>query len=149
MIDTTLSEQFQKSKGQPVLVGDDEVHPIYALELDKERLIKLKWISTQSNFKQGLQIKIDKGFIEVNGEKFTNIILWEDTCPCEVLLRCVPQKKAKFKLWNVWDVDGLTQAWVGNAGIAISELDNYICLRCSDGSGDINLKNTVVELMVG
>lgn len=146
MTNLTLSLQFQKSKGKPVLIDGEKIYPIYVLDLDKECSIKLKWISTQSEFKQGLQIKSDKGFIEVNHKQLTNVILWEDTSPSEVVLRYISKEGGKLKFWNVWEVEGITQAWLGNAGIAIYPSDNCIRLKCSDGNGDINLENTVVEL---
>lgn len=146
MTNKTLSEKFQSTMGQPVEVEGTKAYPIYSFELNKEKQITLKWVSTQSNLKQGIQIKIDKGVIEVNGEKLSNIILWEDTSPTEVSFRCLPKENAKLKVWNVWDVDGVTQAWVGNAGMDILESNHKVRLSCSDGSGDVNFQNVVVEL---
>ncbi|MCW4627810.1 MULTISPECIES: hypothetical protein [Marinomonas] len=147
MTNKTLSEKFQSTMGQPVEIEGRNVYPIYILELEKEKQITVKWVSTQSRLKQGIQIKIDKGVIEVNGEKLSNIVLWEDTSPDVVQLRCIPKKNTKLKVWNVWEVNGVTQAWVGNAGMDISESDHQIRLRCSDGSDDVNFQNVVVELV--
>lgn len=146
MTDKTLSEKFQSTMGQPVEIEGRKAYPIYSLDLEKEKQVTLKWISTQSKLKQGIQIKIDKGVIEVNGTKLSNIVLWEDTSPAEVSLRCIPKKNAKLKVWNVWEVDGVIQAWVGNAGMDISETGNKIRLSCSNGSGAINFQDIVVEL---
>ncbi len=148
MTNKTLSEKFQSTMGQPVEIEGRNAYPIYVLELEKEKRVTVKWVSTQSRLKQGIQIRIDKGVIEVNGEKLSNIILWEDTSPDVVQLRCIPKKHAKLKVWNVWEVDGETHAWVGNSGIEISELDHKVRLRCSDGSDDVNFQNVVVELAV-
>lgn len=132
--------------GQPIEVVGKKVNPIFVLKLEEEEQVTLKWIGTQSKLKQGIQIKLDKGVIEVHGEKSSNVILWEDSSEAEVMLRCIPKKNGNLKLWNVWEVDGVTQAWVGNAGMIISESNNITNLSCSDGSGDINFKNVIVEL---
>lgn len=146
MTNTTLSEKFQNTMGKPVEIEGRNTYPIYVLELEKEKQVTVKWVSTHSKLKQGMQIKIDKGILEVNGEELSNIILWEDTSPDVVQIRCIPNKNAKLKVWNVWEVDGVTQAWVGNAGMVISDSDHQVRLNCSDGSGDVNFQNVVVEL---
>lgn len=146
MTNKTLSEKFQSSMGKPVEIEGKNAYPIYVVELEKEKQVIVKWVSTHSKLKQGIQIKIDKGILEVNGEKLSNIILWEDTSPNVVQLRCIPKKNSKLKVWNVWEVEGATQAWVGNAGMDISESGHLVRLRCSDGSGDVNFQNLIVEL---
>lgn len=146
MTNTTLSEKFQNSMGMPVEIEGRNAYPIYVLELEKEKQVTVKWVSTHSKLKQGMQIKIDKGILEVNGTKLSNIILWEDTSPDLVQIRCIPKKNAKLKIWNVWEVDGVIQAWVGNAGMVISDSYHQVRLSCSDGSGDVNFHNVVVEL---
>lgn len=93
MNDKTLSEKFQSTMGQALEIEGKKVYQIYSLDIEKEKHFTLKWVSTQSKLKQGVQIKIDKGVIEVNKTKLSNIVLWEDTCPTEVSLRCLPQKK--------------------------------------------------------
>jgi len=142
----TLAEQFQDSMGQPVEVNGKSVSPIFLESVSKEVLVNLRWIGTQSEVKQGVQIKLDKGIIEVNGQETSNIVLWEDTCPSEISLRCTPKKSAKLKIWNVWEVEGIVQAWVGNSGI-ITLIDNgKMRMNCSDGVGEIDFNNMVLEV---
>ncbi len=147
MTNITLSEKFQRTMGKPVEIEGRNAYPIYVLELEKEKQVIVKWVSTNSKLKQGIQIKIDKGILEVNDDKLSNIILWEDSSPDVVQLRCIPKKNSKLKVWNVWEVDGVTQAWVGNAGMDISESGHLVRLGCSDGAGNVNFQNAVIELV--
>ncbi len=142
----TLSEQFQFSMGSPIEVNGRKIHSIYTLDIAKGVLLNFKWLGTNSDFRQGIKIKIDKGVIDINGTKSAEIILWEDTSPLEFQLFCIPRKLAKLKLWNVWEVDSITQAWVGNAGIDITERKDKVILKCSDGAGGINFDNNHIEL---
>lgn len=40
----------------------------------------------------------------------------------------------ELKIWNVWRVNDIVQAWVGNAGMVISEEGRIINLECSGGT---------------
>lgn len=144
----TLGEQFQDSMGQPVNLDGKSVLPIFSEFVSKEVLVSLRWIGTRSSVKQGVKIKLDKGTIEVNGQKLSDIVLWEDTCPSDISLRCIPKKTTKLKIWNVWEVDGLVQAWVGNAGIIISRDNDKLTMLCSDGVGDVDFKNLELEVQL-
>ncbi|HDM8034406.1 TPA: hypothetical protein P0E06_001809 [Vibrio fluvialis clinical-1] len=142
----TLAEQFQASMGQPVRVGDKDVLPIFTELITNKTLINLRWIETNSSVKQGVQIKLDKGSMDINGEKLSNVVLWEDTSPTEVSLLCTPKKSSKLKIWNVWEIDGVVQAWVGNSGMHIENEDSKTVLNCSDGLGDSSFNNVRVEI---
>jgi len=133
--------------GKPIDFEGRKVYPIFTIDLDSEVEFSLLWKNSNSNFKQGIQIKIDKGTIEVNDEKLSSIVLWQDTCPEKISLRCMPKKNAKLKVWNVWQVDDLVQAWVGNSGIEIEKYeDGEYRLNCSDGPGAPDFGNTTFEL---
>ena len=47
--------------GKPVEIEGRNAYPIYVLELEKEKQVIVKWVSTNSKLKQGIQVKIDKG----------------------------------------------------------------------------------------
>lgn len=142
----TLAEQFQASMGQPLEVDGKKVLPIFKEAVSKEISVNLRWLGTQSSVKQGIQIKLDRGTMEINGQVLSDIVLWEDTCPQEVSFQCTPKKNTTLKIWNVWEVDGLVQAWVGNSGISISKDGGNIIMNCSDGTGDIDFNNMKLEI---
>lgn len=58
---------------------------------------------------------------------------------------------AVLQIWNIWrDHNGTTQAWIGNSGLKrIEEGVNVVKLSCSDGYGDPNFRNLVVEIHLG
>ncbi len=94
----------------------------------------------------GLRLKATKGKIEVNGQQHSEIVLWADTSPEDVLITTSCKSDCELKAWNVWRIDDLTQAWVGNAGLVVDEHDHSITLRCSDGVGDVDFDDFVVQI---
>lgn len=142
----TLAEQFQASLGQPVEIGGRSIKPVYSKTISKTTSVSLHWVGTRSSVKQGVQIKLEKGTMDINGQVLSNIVLWEDTCPPVIFFRCTPTKSAKLKIWNVWEVDDLVQAWVGNSGMDISRDNDKVVLNCSDGIGDISFNNMTLEI---
>src|SRR5881397_2580858 len=51
-----------------------------------------------------------------------------------------------FMCGNSWDQGGILQSWLGNAAMLIEEKEGSVILRCSDGLGDPEFGDLVVEL---
>jgi len=146
----SLAEQFQQSRGKPIMVGDQQIIQMYAIEMPTRAQVQLKWVSTHSNLKQGIKIKLDKGDISVEGKKYQFIVLWQDTSPNIVNFTCLPKKKnSVLKIWNVWEIDGIEQAWVGDAGIVIDQTQTDLFrLNCSNGVDGPNFNDLIFEVFV-
>lgn len=143
----SLSTLFQKSNGLPIELGGCLAYPIFKMvikESKKDFLVR-RLHATKSPI-SGLRIKVVKGEIEIKGERHPEVILWTDTCPESVSLSILSKSGCELKTWNVWRVDDLTQAWVGNAGLLISEENKIIMLECSNGSGEIDFSDLVVQI---
>jgi len=143
----TLSEKFQDSMGSSIEIDGKTTSPIYLAEVFEDSQILLKWVGTDSNVKQGIRLKIESGLIHVNNLESPAITLWEDTCPNEISILLKPQSPSILKIWNVWSIDGLEQAWVGNAGLTVkNENDDTVCLFCSDGLGEVDFNNLIFKI---
>lgn len=117
----TLSAQFQRAQGKPINYCGNTVLQIFKKDLNQE-LVSLA-ITRHSSLRkpeQGIRIKVEKAEINLEGNKYKEIILWGDNSPDSVEIAVTCKGKSQLKIWNVWRVDALVNAWVGNAGMVIS-----------------------------
>lgn len=143
----TLSSHFQNSKGTAIEINGRSVFPIFQKKIDAgEKEILVKRINATKLPLQGLRIKVINGNIEVNEISGTEFILWANTSPEQVKIKIISSQGCLLKFWNVWEVDGITQAWVGNAGICVISQDRVTTLECSDGAGDIDFSDLVIQI---
>ncbi|MEO6146413.1 MAG: hypothetical protein ABIT70_05070 [Sulfuriferula sp.] len=143
----TLSALFQKSKGAPVKYAGKLVYPIFQRELEGMcAQLRIKRISQNSAVAQGLRIKLDNGELEINGQQLKDIVIWADTSPDEVQVRVIGKSNVGVKVWNVWRYGDLMQAWTGNAGIQIEEKNGLVRLSCSDGVGEPDFTDLIVQI---
>lgn len=143
----TLSTIFQKSKGASINLNGRLVQPMYEVMIDGGRhAFLIKRLTAIDSPVQGLRIKVDKGDIEVEDQCHSEIILWADTSPDTVQIIVAPKAACKMKIWNVWRVGDSAQAWVGNAGIHVRRESSVVTLECSDGSGEVDFSNLVIQI---
>lgn len=145
----TLSEMFQESNGQPILVAGKLVRTIYERSVSPGAFFSIKRLAHSHKVVQGLRIKCNSGKLEVNGQSIVDVILWADTSPAEVTIKVVGKSETTVKFWNVWRFAEIMQAWVGNAGICIEENGSTVRLECSDGIGEPDFDDLVVEVDFG
>lgn len=146
----TLSAQFQRAQGKPINYCGNVVLPIFKKDLNQELVtLVIKRLSSLRKPEQGIRIKVEKGEIHLDGKKYKEIILWEDNSPDSVEITVTSKGKSQLKIWNVWRVDALVNAWVGNAGMVINEIaDQSIMFQCSDGVGSVDFSNLVFVVNV-
>jgi hypothetical protein len=106
------------------------------LNIAEEQDIYLEFVSTNSKYKQGIRLAIDtgKGYIEIDGEQYKGVRLWEDTCPKSIKFRCV-SSEGKLSIYNIFDMGperGGVHSLVDSSGMLVEEIDGYIVYRCND-----------------
>ncbi|MBS0537060.1 MAG: hypothetical protein JSR72_23630 [Proteobacteria bacterium] len=143
----TLSSRFQKSMGAPIDIDGIILRPSYRLALKggSHRFL-VRRLKAKAFPLQGLRMKAQKGDIEVNGQRLRDVVLWADTSPELVEIAVSSKNGCELIVWNSWQVDGLTQAWVGNAGLSVAQDGDAVTLSCSDGVGAVNLSDLVVQI---
>lgn len=143
----SLSSQFQRSKGAPIQVMGHNVNQIFHTEVEGNRQdFLIRRVSAKSSPVPGLRIKAANGEIEVNGQRHSEIILWADTSPELVEIAVLSKSGCELKIWNVWRSNDVANAWVGNAGLLISNKDGVTTLECSDGVGDVDFSSLVAQI---
>lgn len=143
----TLSSIFQRTLGAPIEVAEGTAHPIFQKKLraGKSRF-SVQRLKSSKQLVPGLRLKVVNGEIEVNGQRHTEMILWADTSPESVFFTVVSKKACELKVWNVWRVNDMVQAWVGNAGILITEEGGITILECSGGTEIVDFSTLVYKI---
>ena len=144
-----LAQRFIEAKGGPIEVDGRLVHGIFRRRVESVTTVRLMRQSTSASGPiTGLRLKVQRGKLRVNDESLTDVVLWSDTSPDEVLLRCeVPKGGSELRVWNCWrDDQRVMQAWLANAGMLVEEHGRLVTLRCSSGPGGVSFSDLVVQL---
>ncbi|MDB1113954.1 MULTISPECIES: hypothetical protein [Pseudomonas] len=143
----TLSSIFQRTRGAPIEIAERLVYPIFQKKIKAGRSNFLaRRLSSSTQPISGLRLKVVRGELEVNNQHHSEIILWTDTSPQSVLFSVVSKAACELKIWNVWRVNDVVQAWVGNAGIVITEEERVTKLECSGGTEAVNFSTLVFQI---
>ncbi len=102
-----------------------------------------------SELRQGVRLKARGGKLEANGVEESDLVLWQNSSPprVDVLVRWAKRGSRSLRIWNCWEVNGVMHAWLGNAGMRVERApEGTIVLRCSDGHGEPDFGDLVVEI---
>ncbi len=148
-----LADMFIKNNGETININGSPVVMSQRVEVKIGQNVKIEFISSINDFRQGIELSLDKrnGYIEVNKQKLNSPVFWKDTAPSTFIFKCFPKKEmGKINLWNIWQyTDNRFDAWIGNAGIIVEQEEEDIFLfRCSNGIGDINFDDLVFRLIL-
>lgn len=124
-IDIGLKRLYSKA-----FEGKNDIVMWEVQQISNEQLIKVKFIETNSTNKQGIWIATDKG-IEINGNLYSQINLWEDTAPKEVILKCYTDV-GLLSIYNIWDDGRGRNSQSYTSGMIIKEEDNVLYYHCND-----------------
>ncbi len=144
---------FMKNKGEAININGSLVVMSQRLEVKTGQDIKIEFIRSKNDYRQGIEFSLDKrkGYIEVNKQKINSPVFWKNTAPSTFIFKCFPKKEiGQINLWNIWQyTDDRVDAWIGNAGIIVEQEGEGIFLfRCSSGIGDIDFEDLVFRLIL-
>jgi hypothetical protein len=146
----SFQDLFFKSKGKPIVYQNKQLVMVDTLELpDYIFFIKVSFIKTQSDWKQGIVIK-SNGDFEINHAIFkSSIVLWEDVISEFIDIK-VSSKDKKVLIYNVWDTgDGVMHYWHNGGAMYIkNEPENKTRYYfCNDGVADDDLDDLVFKII--
>lgn len=128
-------------------VDGQSVTRLVTLEVPRgESVLEIVFRDATSRWRQGLHVETD-GFLEVAQSQASKFVLWQDTAPETVKVKC-ESNSGKLRVWNVWDtrktgVDSL----VNCAGIIMELMDtNRWILRCNDGYPNRDFNDLIVDI---
>lgn len=143
----SFQELFTTSKGQPIIYKGKELKMVDKINLPGEKLnLKVTFISTDSNWKQGIVLQT-KGKFEVNEQDILNkIVLWEHTAPKETQI-LIKSKDKLLIIYNVWETDdGTFHYWHNGSAMNVEEKSGTKIYYCNDGYPDDDLNDLVFKV---
>ncbi len=165
----TLADRFRTQRTERIRVDGNEIHSLVELEVSSGDVIEVVVEQRHAGTPQGLTITSD-GDLEIvevsptqpalDGQASTDLAV-DCTELDAVVLRAIAgaddddEHRHRVRLWNTWSIDGGTQAWTGNAGIVVEDLelpesaDRRLRAWCSDGLGNATFDDLVVVLTIG
>lgn len=145
----TLAERFAEAKGTPIEVDGTTVINMYRRAVSRGKRVHVDAVASTPSPLQGIRIKMNQGTISINEKDLKDVVVWLDTAPSTFEFVCNPQNEtgAELRIWNCWrDAGGVTQAWIGNAGIVVEETAGQAVLRCSSGIGPFDPSDLEIRL---
>lgn len=153
---------FMKSPGKPIQYNGKTLIAIDRLTVPEKFQMRIKIISIDSKWKQGVRIKIEKGkgnfYSHSSDKKDYSFVIWEETVEAgyptlaehEGLLYSGTARNNEVKIWNVWDEgNGVTQAWImGAAMIKETIAENHFRYHCNDGQPNDDFSDIVFDVII-
>lgn len=146
-----LADRFKASQGAPIEVDGRVAQMAYDLPPIAASTELRVQMEARSSWPQGLRLRAQEGDVLLNDQALSDVVLWSDTAPPEVVADLRPKSQGKplsVRVWNVWrDDQGTMQAWIGDAGLVVDDKrDGSVTLCCSDGFGKPDFGDLAVKL---
>ncbi|MDF3091286.1 hypothetical protein [Burkholderia semiarida] len=152
MTNISLAQRFQEARAPKIVVDGREIYGLYEIDVSSgEAVLFPDFVSFKKSTVQGVNIKAVNCNVEVNNQILTDFLIWSDHGPKHIPLNVAIKKggRAALKVWNVWKYDGVSHAWIGNAGMLVKKDDRHISFHCSDGMGNPDFEDLVFTIEVG
>ncbi len=144
---TRIYSLMDTASGNPIIYNGKTYAFLDRIEIPSGKMrIKVTFISTNSNWKQGIIFKT-KGLFEIEDGKIPHsTILWEHTAPKEVIIDITSKNKTLI-VCNAWDTGkGTIDYWYQSCGMQIEEIDGYKIYNCNDGYPDEDFDDLIFKI---
>lgn len=144
----TLAELWEETGGPTVQYEGQTVHGVVFKQVKRPGRLTVRFLSSVEKPVQALRIDIDAGQLCVDETESEKMILRLDTCPQVSVVHYMPSSLgSRLTFYNAWiNEDGGVDAWMMHSGMLVEEAGNKMILRCSDGRGEPNFQDLVVEI---
>jgi len=122
-----------------------EVQPVLRFPVAAGSMVRVRRLGSSSERAQAVKLAVDQGAMRLARYEGSSIALWSHSAPAEVELEIIGHATV-LEVWNAWSLDGVDNAWLGNAGIIAESHANGWTLQCSDGVGDPDFSDLVLWL---
>ncbi len=113
-------------------------------KVENGQLIKVTFMGKNSPYHQGIRLATDIG-IEVNGQVYPSIMLWEHTAPKEVICRCLTND-GLLSIYNIWDEGDGRESQAHSSGMLLEEKDNILIYHANDYGFETNFDKLVFSI---
>ena len=143
----SFEKEFIESEGQSFEYNGNTIIGIDRLRVEKKFSGQLELVSTNSDWKQGVKMKVN-GEMVINNVCGKNFVIWQNNMH-EPIQFSGRSKDQQLLIWNAWDTgNGVTNYWHNGAAM-IKETDgDAIIYRCNDGHPDDNFDDIVFKIVI-
>lgn len=143
----TLGDLRVRSRSNVTELAGRTHYGVFERRLDADRF-DVRKVGTGGRSPQGVVVKAIGAELRTNGVRSSTMGLWWPNAPDVVEFDVIGRRpSAVIRFWNTWrHTSGVEHAWTGNSGVVVEQLDGRIRLCCSDGVGEIDLGDLVVDI---
>lgn len=142
----SFDKDFMNAK-EAIKYKDLELIRIDRIPVKKKFSGYLKVISTNSEWKQGIRIKVD-GLMTINACEGNDFIIWADDVKGDIPFEGT-SKKSQLMIWNAWDTgSGRVDAWLNGAAMILELNGGTRRYKCNDSHPDENFDDIIFEVIL-
>lgn len=149
-IEMNLSERFAAAHGKAVEVRGRMAVQMARIPCRNGDAFRIRLSNPLGRLGQGVSLSLREGHMTVNDRDSRDVVLWTQTAPesVDVVVNSLTNGTDELLVWNCWrGPQDQTMAWLGNAGMVVTDQnDKRWVLECSDGSGEPNFDDLIVEI---
>ena len=130
---------------------DKEIIKWDVLDISSKQRLKVKFISVNSENRQGIRVAIDagKGILTLNGVLGQEFYLWEDECPQEFEIEC-DSDEGFLSVYNVFERNehGIMRrhSQMDYSGMILERNGNIYRYKCNDTGKNTNFDKLIFEI---
>ena len=143
----SFDKEFMNAKGKPVVYKGLELVRIDRISIKRHFSGFLRVISTNSEWKQGIRIKVN-GSMSINSCEGNDFIIWADDIRGDVSFEGT-SRESELMIWNAWDIGGgRVDAWLNGAAMIVEMEGNTRRYKCNDSHDDDNFDDIIFEVTI-
>jgi len=150
-----FEQDFIKSKGAPIKYKEWEIVNVDRISVQKKFSAVLRLISTNSEWRQAIRVKVRNGKLFGNSQETKSFIVWADDLKehNSILHFEGVTKDLQFFVHNAWEQfdhrnTPFLNYWMGNAAMILEVDGNTRRYRCNDGLSDDNFDDIIFEITI-
>lgn len=120
-----------------------EVRAVLRFPVSSGSRVRVRRLGSSADRAQAVKLAVDEGALRVERYEGPGVALWSHSAPSDVELDVVGHATT-LEVWNAWSLDGVDNAWLGNAGIIAEAHANGWTLQCSDGVAEPDFSDLVL-----
>lgn len=142
-----FEKMFRQSLGRPIEYKGRTIMRYDELQVPNEALVKIRFISQNSEWRQGIIIRVN-GALIIDGEKIKNgIVLWYNENQLHYSFS-LKSKDNKCLVYNCWEASGIKHSGFAGAAMHYDKIENGKRYYCNDGHLDDNFTDLIFDLAI-
>lgn len=131
--------------------NENEIIKWEVLTIKNKQKIKVRFISTNSDNRQGIRLAIDagKGTLTTNGVTGRGFELWEDECPKEFELECTSDE-GYLSVYNIFEkyTQGtmMRRSYMDYSGMILEQNGNIYRYKCNNATLKDDFDKLIFEI---